>query len=1536
MPSPEDPSHQPLQIFHPLVAGWFSGIVGTPTDVQHQAWPRIAAGEHVLISAPTGSGKTLSAFLWALDRLITGAWAIGGVRVVYISPLKALNNDVERNLLRPLSELRRLFAQHGKPFPDIRVAVRSGDTPQNERQRMLRKPPEILITTPESLNILLTSRRGRALFYAQDDAPASAAANVIGVTTVILDEIHAVAGSRRGTHLMTAVERLAAGNPEMQRIALSATVRPLETVADFVGGFEPVTGDAQTFEEVNLRPRKVSIVESRDEKRVVLGVRGIVQDDAPVPGGDAELVADEQEDPDALWQRMCVDFKRIIRRNRSTLLFTNSRALAEKIARFLNEGEDEQIALCHHGSLSRDIRLLVEERLKAGELPAIVATSSLELGIDIGSVDEVIMIQTPRRVSSTLQRIGRAGHGVGETSRGWIYPAHGRDVLDAAVMARAVDERSIEPVHPPDAPLDVLAQVIVSMCVGVDRDVLDLYVTLRQSYSYRNLSREGLELVLDMLSGRFADSRVRELRPRIAYDRIRRRVRARDGADRVLYMAGGTIPDRGYYDLRVQDSRAKIGQLDEEFVWERSLGDVFHLGNRYWKIADITHNDVLVVPGEAKHAIVPFWRAEDDDRGRHLCDRLGEFLEDIDGRLAHAAAPEYRAELLDEFRRDYFLDESAAEQLLTFLETQRSAANAALPHRRHVLVEHFQDPLNRSDQKQVILHTLWGGRANRPLSLALRAAWKRLQPFPLQTTHNDDAVLLILPDDFAVEDLWNLVLPEDLEDLLRESLETSGYFGARFRENAGRALLLPPSGFDQRLPLWFNRLRSKKLLEAVSGYNDFPIMLETWRTCLRDEFELDTLRERLDEIRRGEISVTETTTRRASPFAADLIWRETNYFMYADDTPSRQRRSTLDGELLDRLVFDDTRRPRISREIYEEFRAKLQRTAPDYSPRSVQDLVEWVKERLLIPRPEWQRLLAAMQRDGRDVFETPSAAPDDASPRFLDSVQSELSEHLCEVVLPGAAVSSVVALENLGELLHLAGSEDPVPAARIVAQFLRYYGPAHADLVSVCFGLSPERSAGVIEELLRERWIVRTPAPDHLQESEHRLCDADNLEHLLRLVRRRARGTVERTLPVKTLPLFLAEVQGLVPLDVEDVTADAPLETMKRRLETLLGYPAPAAQWERDILPFRVAPYHTAFFDALFQESSITWFGCGKETIAFAFAEDLDLFPRVVSNEDEALVAADREALRRLWIDPAARYDALELAQRADRDAGELVELLWRAAWRGEIASDAFVTVRRGVEKKFQAIPPQRSRRAAFRSTLEGRWSRGRQPGGRWYFLNLPESRADDLLEEEEFVRERIRLLFARYGVLFRELLQRELPALRWSAVFRQLRLMELSGEILGGYFFEGVPGLQFASAAAYRLLHRGLAEDRVYTMSAKDPASVCGLRFDGAVANVDPRPFACFPDRKNGTHFVMDGAEVVLISRRNGAVLEIRRPPADARLAVYLKLFERISGRAFQPPAYVRVETINDVAAPKSEYAGVFVDFGFEKDYKYLTLRRR
>ncbi len=1477
----------PLSFFHPLISQWFSEKVGRPTDIQSKAWPAIVQGRHVLATAPTGSGKTLTAFLWGLNQLLSGAWPGGTVRLLYVSPLKALNNDVQRNLLKPLRELKEYFERAGIPAPEVSVQTRSGDTPGDERRRMARRPPEILITTPESLNLLLTSRSGRSM--------------LTGIATVILDEIHAVAGSKRGTHLITAVDRLVPLCGEFQRIALSATVKPLELVGAFVGGFRK-TG-AGGYEK-----RPVTIITSEQSKQYDLRVSF----PSEVRSGP---------DTDSWWPALIDAFKRIINQRRSTLLFTNSRRHAEKVTRLINEGEPHELAYAHHGSLAREIRLAVEQKLKSGELKAIVATNSLELGIDVGDLDQVILIQTPRSISSAVQRIGRSGHDVGEQSRGVIFPIHARDFVDGAVMARAVLDRDIEEVRPIDGPLDILAQVILSMTAMEQWGIDELYLFLRTTYPFRDLPRRQFDLVLEMLIGKYADTRLRELKGRVSLDRIDNTIRAHPEVPFLLYSSGGTIPERGYFDLRLKDNRAKIGELDEEFVWERSIGETFTLGTQLWRIEKITHNDVEVVPVRAAQGIFPFWRAEEQNRDFHFSEKIANFLKHADRELESAG-------FRDELRQRYCMEEAAADELIAFLKLQKQATRSGLPHRRHLLVEHVEDRAGRADLKQVILHTFWGGKVNRPFALALQQAWEEQEHAPLQVIEDDDAILLMFPHEVRTGEVLRLLSPENVEIHLRKKLESTGFFGARFRENAERALLLPRPDFKRRMPLWLIRLRAKELLSAVHRYDDFPILLETWRTCLEDEFDLEHLRMVLEELRDHVIRVSETSTREASPFAGRIAWKQENAYVYEDDTPLLARQSALRPDLMKEVLFSSRLRPKIPAELIRTLDGKLKRTAAGYTPATEQELLDWVKDRLLMPEPEWKGLAASIERDQKiDPAEWFRANSKKIVWISWPGVKQPLLAALES--LPAVLVAFRLLLEDVS-IMPCSNTESPenikrrvraylregrvaaVPEeyelSRFLAGWLAYYGPiGKKQLVSI-LGVTPERLEEALGSLIEAGDLIMDLFGEESRELE--VCDSQNLEMLLRMTRRRRRPSFQ-ALPLEQLALFSALFQGIA-------LKGNTVEVLQQRLEQLFGWPAPADAWEEHLLPARVQQYRSEWLDNLTNSTDLIWFGCGPKRISLAFTTDLELF-----HPNHPGHGRDGEGLEQLIPDRRGRYSFFEIAEHSHLDAVRAAELLWKEAWKGHVTSDSFRTIRRGILTRFR--PGDLRQEAGLTSRRSGfdRWKASRPIEGHWLRIDLPEHE-QDMLEQEELTRDRVRQLFRRYGLLFRELLMNELPVLQWRAVFRSLRLMELSGEILSGYFFEGIPGPQFISPEAFRVLREPLPEDAVFWINAVDPASLCGI----------PLPWPQgLPARVPSTGLVYRGSRLVMISRRLGRSIEIMASADDGRLHDYFGLFKDLLSREFNPLPRISVELINGEPARRSPFAGLLKEFGFRSARNGLEL---
>ncbi len=1462
-------SQDPLAAFELPVRRWFRETFASPTDAQQASWPVIASGQHVLVTAPTGSGKTLTAFLWSLNAFAAGRWETGATRVLYVSPLKALNNDIQRNLLTPLDAL----VQRGD-MPEIRVQTRSGDTPQSDRQRMLRRPPEILITTPESLMLLLTTARGRLALG--------------GVTTVVLDEIHALVDNRRGTLLLTALERLVSVAGEFQRIALSATVRPLEEIARYVAGRD-ATG----------APRPMQVIQSAGTKAIDLRV---CFPPAARTAADRGL---------KIWEPLADSFREHIARNRATLVFANSRRLAEKLTLKINEAQQGPLAYAHHGSLARDIRLAVEQRLKAGDLKAIVATSSLEMGIDIGNLDEVVLVQSPPSIAATLQRIGRAGHGVGEVSRGSLFPTHAQDFVSAAALAEAVGERDIEPLSPMRKPLDVLAQIVVSMTASEPWHVEDILGLLRRSGPYETLTRDQLELVVEMLAGRYSGSRVRELKPRISYDRINDIIKAQRGAVLAMYNAGGVIPDRGYFQLRHADTGAVIGELDEEFVWEATLGQVFTLGTQNWQINRITHNDVLVKPSAAAATLPPFWRSESQNRSVHFSERIGGFLERAEAVLASGKPAASSAVLAGELTQRGF-EPSAAGELVEYLQRQREETSAPLPHRGHLLVEQIRTGpggyRGPADVQQLVIHNLWGGKVNRPWALALAAGLAGSQPnagtsepgsetgagqagsapdAPPEIHADDNAIVITTRAPLDPDAVLALVNATNLEPLLRETLESSGFFGARFRESAGRALLLTRQRFNQRLPLWMSRLQSKKLMSTVKTYSDFPVLLETWRTCLQDEFDLPALRRCLAALEDGETAVSRVSLSRPSPFAANVTFDQIGRYMYADDTPEHagaSSRSALADELIRSALDQPGLRPDIHPETVAAYLAKRQRTASGYQPETTEDWLDWIKERVLTPAAE--------------------ISPGFEHPHLVKLHLEGRAWYTHRELLLTLTRSGLIA--DMETPVDLPEVEDPRDAEQLALDVLSYYGPLTEVEIRQILPHLPE-------DLLNADSLLSGPlmADDELI----RYCDRSTFESLLRLQRALQRPDFQAR-PVADLPGFLACWQNFGAGDGD--------EALTAAVEPLLGYRAPVSVWLQDLPASRVRDYQADDLEALTSRLGIGWQGCGKEQIRLGYAEDLALLNG----------AGSESALTSLFADPAARYEFLQLADRQKEALSTFNEQWWDAVWSGQLSADSLAPLRQGQAGSYRlgglVEPGGDARRRSRRNRGAGSRRAPRYPGarasfgwsGNWMLTTIP-AREDDPIADLEDAKDKARLLLDRYGFICRELANREGDGFSWRALFRALRTMELSGEVLAGLFFHDLSGPQFVLPSALPQLLCIEDAPESFWVNAMDPAAPCGLGLS----------WEELPQRRAGNYLSFHGGRLALVVENQGRRLTLLVEPEHPALPAILTPVSHILARKRR----LTLETINGDPAQQSAYLPYLHAIAKTViDHRHVTLESR
>lgn len=1416
--------------FHPSISQWFADNYPAPTPVQTLSWPVIAAGKNALITAPTGSGKTLTAFLWSLSQFAAGAYEPGKTRVLYISPLKALNNDIQRNLLAPLATLREHY-----DFPQLRVQTRSGDTSQSDRQRMLRTPPDILITTPESLGLLLTTSKGRlALGH---------------VDTLVLDEIHAIVDNRRGAQLMTNVERLADISSEFQRIALSATVSPLEEVASYVAGFDAAG-----------HPRNIEIINSPGDKRLDFRVR--------FPPAAREAA----ENGKKIWDPLSESFREVIGDNTSTLFFTNSRRLAEKITLKINEDHLEPLAYAHHGSLARDVRTEVESRLKRGELKAIVATNSLEMGIDIGHLDEVVMVQSPPSVAAALQRIGRAGHQVGEVSVGTLFPTHAHDFLEAAVLARAIADRDIEPQHTMHAPLDVLAQLIISMCATDPWPLDDLFRLIIRAAPYRTLAREHFDLVVDMLAGRYSGSRVRELKPRIVHDRINHTIKATRGALLALYSSGGTIPDRGYFQLRHVDSGAALGELDEEFVWEATVGQTFTLGTQHWQIHRITHNDVMVRPAPLDSSAPPFWRSEFFNRSFHFSNRITQYLEMAEDKLAAGAATQVQAEL----QQDCGFDDTAAEELVGYLQRQREHTASALPHRHHLVLElvksgpaGYRGP---DDPQQLVIHTFWGGRVNQPFALALQAAWHQQHGTRLEIHADNDAIIAQYKGELDPHAFFTLVTEQNLPGLLRASLEQSGFFGARFRECAGRSLLLTKQRFNQRLPLWMSRLQAKKLMTQVKKLEQFPVLLETWRTCLDDEFDLPALNSRLQELGDGTLAWTYVQTQSPSPFASNLTFNQVSRYMYADDTPEDDELSVLSEDLISHALHNEALRPRIERRIIEQFEAKRQRRQSDYEPSDAEDWAEWLKERILIPANELPQDLS-LPETARWI------EIDDR--RWLTHVELLAGLHGSRLV-PGEMPADAPAVEELRDATSLA------------REILSFYGPLIEAQIREILPSTPTSLLAADESFIHGQLVAES--------DEAYWCDAENFEILMRFQRAARRARIEPETFDK-LPGYWAALHRM-----QGTTGDAAL---LYALENLRGYPANVKTWYYDLLAPRVIGFTDNQWEEAFSSYGFAWQGTGKETITVAYPEELELFTRI----------ADPPELSDAFADRNARYSFGQIAHALQTTSAALNQQWWPAVWQGHLSCDNFAPLQQGMQRKFEIGDADQnvSSRRRLRRAPSG-WR------GNWYLV--PQVQAEDALTRLEEHKERVRLMLDRYGFVNRDIVNRENApsrnpekSWRWRDAFRALRIMELAGEVITGQFFTGLATPQFIAPRAFSALQNNLPAPSCFWMAAADPISPCGLGLD----------WPQLPQRRLGNYLAFMNSELALVVENYGKDLTYQLDWDNQHLhQVNAVLTHLVQHRRMR----LEIQTINGEPARHSAYlAALESEFNVMRDHKHVTL---
>ncbi len=1423
-------------MFSERTRDWFARAFDAPTPAQERGWPVIASGAHTLIQAPTGSGKTLAAFLYGLDRL--DAEPGEGIRLLYVSPLKALNYDVERNLRGPLAGLQS----------ELLVGVRTGDTPQRERQQMLRHPPDILITTPESLFLMLTSQARELLK---------------SVETLVLDEVHAVAGTKRGAHLALSVERLdALAEGPIQRIGLSATQRPLEEIGRFVSGGRPIElVDAGRAKELDLQ-----VVMPVEDMRELPSNTPLSY---PVPADGQEMDAGTERNSQSIWPSIYPALLELVREHRSTIVFVNNRRLAERLALRLNELAEEEIARAHHGSIAREQRVEIEELLKRGEIPCLVATSSLELGIDMGAVDLVIQVESPKSVARGLQRVGRAGHELDAVSRGRIFPKYRSDLLESAVVARRMLDGAIEETVIPRNPLDVLAQQVVAICADDEIAVDELHDLVRRAYPFHDLSRAQLENVLDMLAGRYPSDEFAELRPRIVWDRTGGTIRGRSGARRLAVTNAGTIPDRGLFGVYLVEGGGRVGELDEEMVYEARAGQTFLLGASTWRIEEITRDRVLVTPAPGVPGAVPFWKGEGVGRPYELGAAIGRTSREL------VALPEEKA--LARLRKEHRLDERAARNLMTFLSEQ-AEATGAVPSDRTVVIEKFRDEIG--DWRVCVL-TPFGARVHAPWAMAMTARLRDSLGMDAQSIWSDDGIALHFPDADQPPPVDELLIdPDQLEDIVVGEVGQTALFGARFRENASRALLIPRRRPGQRTPLWQQRLKAQSLLQVARKYGSFPVILETYRECLQDVFDLPALRRLLQGIRTRELDLVEIETQSASPYASSLLFDYIATYMYEDDTPAAERRAqalSLDRDLLRELLGQEELRDLLDPGAIEEVETQL-RGAPKNAD-GLHDLLllrghrfEGEYDAGFAETLRRERRAISVRIGGREAI----AAVEDAG-RYRDAIGA---------MPPG----------GLPEVFLEPGEE---PLRTLVARFARGRGPFTTAEAAERFGVTAERVEPELRALEREDKLVRGELRPGGTEREW--CDPDVLRRLRRASLAALRREVE---PAEQAALgrFLPSWHGI------DRRA-----SLREALVPLQGLPLPVALWETDVLSRRVPSYSPLQLDQLCASGELVWVGAGLDRVAVYFREDAPVLGRPAGAErpDGPVHAAIRRALGRsaeFWLD---------LVSATDLEAEEVLPALWDLVWAGEVTNDAWTPLRAGRRYGVPSAARRQRRFSRRRATgltaTQGRWSLTDR-----LFAGRPDRRA---LAE---------LLLERQGIVTRDGVRAEGIPGGYGAVYGELKALETLGLCRRGYFVEGLGGAQFALGGAVERLRelRSAPDDEfdALVLAAADPAQPYG--------SVLP-----WPKRAGGRASRVAGAQVVLLNgepalfvERGGKTLVPLREPEDEwlrqALAALVAHVKRGRGKR------LAVERFDSVPVTESELLPLLVEAGFLAGPRRAVLR--
>ena len=1530
-PSPEDV----LQLFHPAVRAWFSASFSEVTQPQRLAFAAIARGDSVLLSAPTGSGKTLAAFLWALDRLMFAPPppASERCRILYVSPLKALAVDVERNLQVPLAGIAQVAEQLGIDFTRPVPWVRTGDTPARERTRFLRAPADIVITTPESLYLLLTG---------------PARAQLKSVRAVIIDEIHVLCGTKRGTHLALSLERLQALCPQpLQRIGLSATQRPLDEVARYLGGLhraEPGQNSATVEATQAPQYRPVTILESAARKSPLLLVatptdsqsEATTQNGPRGPQHPAPLLTGSAR---SSWTALYPRLLELIRSHNSTLLFVNSRRVAERLANALNELAEQPLVRAHHGSLAAPQRREIEELLKSGQLRGLVATSSLELGIDMGAIDLVLQLEAPPSVAAGLQRIGRANHQVGGQSHGILFPKHRTELLSCAACARAMREGRVEATRYPRNPLDVLAQQLVAAVTVEPTTADELFLLVRSAASFAQLPRATFDGVLDLLSGRYPAGELSDLRPRLTWDRLSGKVSAREGARRIAILGGGTIADRGLFGVFLATpgtakTSSRVGELDEEMVFESRIGDIFLLGASSWRIEQITHERVLVSPAPGQPGKMPFWRGESAGRPLELGEEIGRMVRELRALPTDEAA----AQLVSQ----HGLDPEAARTLLALLAEQAQAG--AVPDDQTLVLERYRDEVG--DTRLCVLSAL-GARVLAPWCLAVCAQIEQQHGYRPESMWTDDGFVLRIPSSRPLPALSLLSLdPDTVEAQLIALLPNTPLFATVFRQACARALLLPRRFPGARSPLWHQRKRAAELMRVALRYPDFPLLLEAHRECLRDIFDVPSLITTLQRLQQQSLRIEVRDTNRPSPLCRSLLLTYLGQFIYEGDAPAAERRaqalaalpSTIDHAQLSALLGDVPLHSLLDKQAVAEIAAQLSALDPRYHIHSIDGLHDLL---LRLGDLSDEEIAARTKKEG------PSAAL--LTSELLAASRAlriELAGHSRLIAVEDAAYyrdALAVQLPAWVPTALLQPLEKDAARLSLLRRYARTHGPFTAEQAAARFGLAPAQLAPAIAQLCATGQLSQ--GEFRAEDAAPALCDTEVLGRLRRRSLTRHREQIE-PVPQACLARLLLHVQGVVrPQHGLDGLLDV--------LQSLQGVPLLASLLESEILPARVADYQPSQLDALLSAGEVVL--CGIEPvgerdgrIALFLADQLPaLWRKTAANPDHASPLS-QQLVQTLQARGALFFSQLHDAT-GSTSSEDTVAALWQLFFDGVLTNDTFGAVRAFLSQRVHKRDTKPSR-AALRPSFHSRRTSVPPAGqGRWVLLpSIPGAAAVDAT----FSAGRAELLLARYGVVVREVAAQESLPGGFAAVYPALRRMEEAGRCRRGLFVQDLGPTQFALPAAVELL-RSLREPpalpETVLLSAVDPANPYGSilpwpsapEADGVSNSGDPERSL---QRSASAYVILcDGACVAYLRPRSGE-LTVRLPsPAQSLERTSKALCEqlallgrRLLARSEGTSASLCIEKINERPASQHPLASLLLASSFFATPAGLQLHQR